>query len=252
MNSLRVKSLIKLCLPKPLRNWIAGKRFFTCSPPVGWVRWGDLRRLSPISRAWGIDRGGFSMDRGYINVFLTQHAADIRGRVLEFGDDRYTRQFGNGRVTQSDVLSPIPGNPLATIIADVTQADHVAPETFDCILCTEVLTYIYDVRAACAHLHRVLKPGGVLLATFPGITKINPVDRALWGEYWHYTTESAKRLLGEYFPSPNVTVESFGNVVVAIAALQGISWQELREEERNHRDPEFEVLITVRAVKPKG
>jgi SAM-dependent methyltransferase len=249
---MSVKSLIKSRLPKSLKNWIRARRFSTCHPPVGSIRWGSLRRLDPVSRSWGIDRGGFSMYRGYIHEFLTRNAADIRGRVLEFGEDRYTPQFGDGRVTQSDVLSPVPGNPRATMVADLTRADPVPSEAFDCILCTEVLTYIYDVRSACAHLHRVLKPGGVLLATFPGITKINPVDRALWGEYWHYTSESVKKLLSEYFPSPNVAVESFGNVLVAIAALHGLSWQELREEERNHHDPEFEVLITVRAVKPQG
>jgi hypothetical protein len=44
-----------------------------------------------------------SLDRYYIEAFLGRHAADIRGRTLEIGDDTYTLRFG-GRVTQSDVL----------------------------------------------------------------------------------------------------------------------------------------------------
>jgi len=36
---------------------------------------------------------------------------------------------------------------------------------------TQTLHLIYDVRSAIRTLHRVLKPGGVLLATFPGISQ---------------------------------------------------------------------------------
>ena len=37
------------------------------------------------------------MDRHYIERFLAQHAVDVQGRVLEVGDDAYTRRFGGER-----------------------------------------------------------------------------------------------------------------------------------------------------------
>ena len=65
----------------------------------------DLRHVDPVSRVFGLDRG-LPVDRWYIERFLEHHADDIRGVVLEFGDDRYTRRFG--RPTQSDVLNVDP------------------------------------------------------------------------------------------------------------------------------------------------
>ena len=79
-------------------------------PPVGKVDFGSLRRLNPISTMFGYDRGR-PIDRYYIENFLAYHADDIRGRVLEIGDDSYTRQFGGGRVEVSDVLHVTEGNP---------------------------------------------------------------------------------------------------------------------------------------------
>ena len=60
------------------------------------------------------------------------------------------------------------GNPQATIVADLTDAPHIPDDTFDCAIVTQTLQFVYDVRAAFATLHRILAPGGVLLATVPG------------------------------------------------------------------------------------
>ena len=136
-------------------------------PPVGHVRFGGLRRLTPISRHYGYDRGR-PIDRYYIRTFLARRSGDIRARVLEIGDDSYTRQFGSLRVTHSDVLHVSRDNPKATIVGDLASADHIESDAFDCVILTQTLHLIYDVRAALVTLHRILRPGGVLLATFPG------------------------------------------------------------------------------------
>src|SRR5712672_2396530 len=44
---------------------------------------------------------GRPIDRAYIELFLQQHRGDIRGDVLEIGDNRYTLRFGEGRVRKS-------------------------------------------------------------------------------------------------------------------------------------------------------
>lgn len=218
------------------------------SPSVGCVRFGDFRRLEPISRAWGFDRGR-PIDRHYIEGFLVRHAGDIRGRVLEVGDDAYTRQFGGGRVTASDVLHVADDNPQATIVADLTRADHIPSDRFDCIILTQTLQFIYDTRAALRTLHRILRPGGVLLATFPGISH---TVHDTWAETWCwcFTSRSARRLFEELFPAADVDVQAHGNVLAAISFLHGLAVEELRPEELAHRDPDYEMLITVRAMKP--
>jgi SAM-dependent methyltransferase len=221
-------------------------------PAIGRVRFGSLRRLTPIGEVFGVKRGqsvDLCLDRYYIERFLAQHAPDIHGRVLEVADNTYTRRFGGARVVQSDVLHAAPGNPEATIVADLTRADHLDANAFDCIILTQTLQYIYDVPAAIRTLHRLLKPGGVLLATCPGISQTSRYDADNWGEYWRFTSLSAHRLFTEAFPEAGVTVQAYGNVLVAMAFLHGLIVPELHREELEYHDPDYELLITIRASK---
>jgi SAM-dependent methyltransferase len=210
---------------------------------------GDLRRVTPIDPLFGGGRGK-PVDRHYIERFLSENAADIRGRVLEVAEDNYTRRYGGGRVAQSDVIHADPGNPRATLVADLVDAGEIPNDAFDCFICTQTLTYIYDIQSAVATIHRILKPGGVLLATVPGISQISPYDRDRWGEYWRFTTQSLRRLLTESFPPENVTVVAHGNVLASTAFLQGLAVEDLRHDELDHHDQRYEMLITGRAVKP--
>ena len=128
-------------------------------PPVGRMLFGSLRRTRPISDVWGSDRGHV-IDRYYIEQFLTQHGLDVRGHVLEIAGDGYTRRFGGSRVTKIDVLHVADRLPNVTLVADLTSADVVPSATFDCIILTQTLHTIYDLRAAVREVHRLLKIGG--------------------------------------------------------------------------------------------
>jgi SAM-dependent methyltransferase len=219
-------------------------------PPVGEVRL--LRRLDPISATFGFERGQ-PIDRYYIENFLARQADDIRGRVLEIRENVYTRRFGGERVEVSDVLDVADDNRRATIHADLTRADHVPSDAFDCVILTQTLHVIYDVRSAAQTLYRILKPGGVLLATFPGISKTGCRECGRHGESynWMFTKLSARRLFEEAFPAGNVRLEAHGNVLAAVSFLHGLATEELRREELDQHDPDYEVLITLRAMKPE-
>ncbi|MDZ8223201.1 methyltransferase domain-containing protein [Nostoc sp. ChiVER01] len=248
-----MKNLIKLIARRTLPaaySWLATQRQDDRYPPsVGKVKFGSLRRVEPISQEFGFDRGD-PVDRYYIENFLADYAEDIHGRVLEIKDNSYTQKFGGDRVVKSDVLDVIEGNLEATIIADLTCADQIPSDSFDCLVVTQTLQMIYDTKAALKTIHRILKPGGVVLATFPGISQINNDDDEYNGSwYWSFTSLSAQRLFEEVFPKSNVKVESYGNVLAAISFLQGLAVEELRREELDHRDRHYEVIITVRAVK---
>ena len=54
---------------------------------------GSLGRARPVSEMWGYDRGT-PVDRYYIEAFLREQRALIRGDVLEMQDSGYTDQFG--------------------------------------------------------------------------------------------------------------------------------------------------------------
>jgi glycosyltransferase involved in cell wall biosynthesis len=216
-------------------------------PAVGRVDLGSLRRVTPISRDFGYDRGN-PVDRTYIERFLEAHKDAVRGRVMEIGDNSYTRQFGGDRVTKSDVLHVNPGAPGATIIGDLSKAGDLPTEAFDCIILTQTLHLIYDFHTALEHVWKSLKPGGVLLATVPGISHLSFDE---WGDrwFWSFTPISARRLFGDVFGAGNAAVESHGNVLTAISHLHGIAAEELRPEELSSDDPHYPVIIAIRATR---
>jgi SAM-dependent methyltransferase len=141
-----------------------------------------LWRVHPIHRDFGF-HAGTPVDRHYIEAFLGRNAADIRGRVLEVGDATYTRRFGGQFVSRSDVLHVRDGNPHATIVADLAHGDAIPSGAFDCVILTQTLHLVYDVRAAAATLRRILAPHGACLITVPGISQI---DTGTWRDSWYW------------------------------------------------------------------
>jgi peptidoglycan/xylan/chitin deacetylase (PgdA/CDA1 family)/glycosyltransferase involved in cell wall biosynthesis len=211
------------------------------------VEWGDLRRVQPLSPRWGLDRGQ-PIDRYYIEWFLERHRTDVRGRVLEVRDARYTRQFGGSEVTRSDVLDVDASNDSATIIADLRSASTISTATYDCIILTHVLQFIDDIHLALSECFRILRPGGTLLVTAPCITRVD-VETGPDGDYWRFTEASARRHFAAVFPATDFEVSTFGNVGACGAFLQGISSQEMTPAELLAVDLAFPLLIGVRAVK---
>jgi SAM-dependent methyltransferase len=206
---------------------------------------GTIRRTTPLSDHWGRDRGT-PLDRYYIEHFLAGASNVIRGRVLEVMNADYTRRFGTA-VERSDVLDIDPANPAATIVADLANADHIPSETFDCFILTQTLQYIYDIRSAVGHAHRILRPGGTLLCTVPTVSRI--ARRELQSEYWRFTAAACSRLFGDVFAGGVVEVRSHGNVLAAVAFLVGMAREELSSRELDRADPFFPVIVTVQARK---
>ncbi len=245
------RGVVRRLLSPRLRAWLVAqqRKRGLVWPRRGTVSFGDLRRVTPVSTIFGLDRGR-PIDRYYIERFLEAHATDVRGRALELGDATYIQRFGGGRVTRTDVLHVVAGNPQATIVADLTDAPHVPSDTFDCIIFTQSLQMIYDMRSTLATLHRILKPGGVLLLTSAGIAKIGRrLGRDDWGEYWRLTAQSAQALLRDAFPGGEIAVHSYGNVLAAVAFLHGLAQDELEPAELDYVDPDYEVIVAARVRK---
>ena len=205
---------------------------------------GSLRSTNPISSGWGFDRGR-PVDRYYIDSFLEVHSQYIRGRVLEILNSDYTRRFGS-RIEQTDILDIDPANQQATFIADLAAADSIPDDLFDCFILTQTLQLIYDVKSAVAHAHRILRPGGVLLVTIPTVSRLAGEG---YTDYWRFTPDSCARLFGEIFGPDQVTTTAYGNVLSAVAFLEGLASEELSKRELDVRDERYPVLMTIRAVK---
>jgi SAM-dependent methyltransferase len=230
------------------------RRYRQLWPPRPIVRIGTPRRLLPISRSFGFDRGT-PIDRYYIERFLRRYSgasgyapAAIHGHVLEVGGNEYASTFGLG-VDRIDILDASLENPQTTIVADLADGHNLPSETFDCVICTQTLLFIYDLKAAIRTLHRILKPGGTLLATVPGISQIVRPEADSWGDYWRFTAQSARQVFGEVFDPANVTVDTYGNVLAASAFLYGLTAEDMSRRELDLHDPDYQVIIGIKAVK---
>ncbi|WP_227990766.1 glycosyltransferase [Flavisolibacter ginsenosidimutans] len=244
-----IKSFIRRKTPAILLSLLHSNGFYKgYKPATGKIRRGDFNTTQPFSTNFGYERGG-PVDRYYIENFLAKNAADIKGRVLEIGDNEYTLRFGGDKVIKSDVLHVEDNNAKATFIGDLSNAPQLPGNTFDCIVLTQTLHLIYNHVDALHTCYRILKPGGVLLLTVPGITHI---DRGEWHDYWYwaYTQAAINRMLKEVFPADYVQTETFGNVLVATAFLYGMGLPEMKKEEMDAHDPHYQVIITARAAKP--
>ena len=212
--------------------------------------WGDLRRTNPVSRDWGYDRGA-PVDRRYIEDFLCAHSSDVRGVVLEVQEDDLTSACGGRRVTRHDVLDIDASNQRATILADLRHAPELAAETFDCIILTQTLHVVDDVGAALAECYRILKPGGVLLATFPAASRVC-LEYGENGDFWRMTPAGTRVAVESAFAPADISYSAFGNVLTNVAFLQGLSASELTDAEFDEYDPYFPALTGVRAKKRRG
>ena len=217
--------------------------------PPGTVRWGSLRRTTPLSRAWGYDRGT-PIDRIYIEQFLSAHANDVRGACLEILNADYTHRFGGAVVTGSDVLDINPSNAAATIIADLGEPDSLPAQRFDCVILTQTLHLIPDMQIAIANVWRALAPGGVLLLTVPALGR-HDARKSFDHDRWRVTKTGLEWLLGR-LPTARADITTYGNVLSCVAFLYGLASEELRSEELQFHDREFPLIIGARVLKERA
>jgi len=213
------------------------------------MRFGRIASETPLSENYGWDRG-IPIDRLYIDRFLAENASDLRGRVIEIGDDTYSRKYGDGQITSQDVLSLHGDNPAATIIGDIGDPRTLPSASFDCLIATQVLQYIFDLPRTVQQIRRALKPGGVALITVPAITPIYP---EAWQDaddrlYWRFTPYSVERLLADAFDRSRIDVRAHGNLYAATAFLHGAALRDLSERKLLRPRAGYAITITARAV----
>jgi SAM-dependent methyltransferase len=233
--------MLKKILPKSLRKYLIKKTRF---PHVGDVQPFDLFSTEPISKSWGGDRGT-PIDRYFIEKFLSDNSDIIKGSVLEFGDDFYTSKFGGEKVITSETFNTPQGNGKATYIGNLEEIPQIKSDYFDAVICTQTLHFVPDMNKAISTIYRILKPGGTLLATMPGISQIE----TLWVDYWRVTKYSAQLLFEKSFEKNNMEISHFGNVFAASSFLYGISAEELEKKMLDKIDENYHMLICIKAIK---
>ncbi len=204
--------------------------------------------MEPVSRVFGLDRGT-PIDRHYIAAFLEANREHIRGIGLEVAEPAYTTRY-KARLSGIEILHVSPEAKGATIVGDLAKPETLREGVADTFICTQTLPFIFDVAGAVRGAHRLLRPGGTLLATVSGISQISRYDMDRWGDYWRFTQKSARMVMEHAFAPEDIHVEAYGNVCTAKAFLDGMTVEDLADRAvLEHHDADYPVTIGIRAKK---
>jgi hypothetical protein len=208
-------------------------------------RWGNLRRTVPFSANYGFERGT-PIDRHYLTAFLSAHRGQITGDVLEVQTASYTERFGHG-VRRSDTFD-IVASFSPTYLCDLSHCEAIIPgASYDCLLLPNTLPHLRELDRALVQLRRIVRPGGVILASAAGLLPLTgdvPEFSRLTPDGWRHRLASA-------WPGATIEVRGHGNCLAAVAAQLGLALEELTPSELDVDDPRYPVLSTIAARFPQ-
>ena len=201
----------------------------------------------PVDAFFGRKRGE-PVDRYYIEKFLDEHKQFIYGKCLEIAEDTYTRQFGEDRVTDS-VMLHVEGWGNNVVKGNLETGEGITEESFDTMIITQTLMFIYDVESAVKHIFSGLAKGGSALITVSGISQIARNDDNNWGMFHSFYMSGLKRIFYPVFGGENVEIVHYGNVKTAMAFLYGATREEIGDADFNVIDADYPVIYGIHARK---
>jgi hypothetical protein len=222
-------------------------------PIIRTLRAMQMRRLQPFYQGRS---AGLSIIRYYWADFLEQHQRDIRGHGLEIEETVTLRQYSGEMLTQADAIDLSAHSPEVRVMADLSRADAVPGEQYDCFVIPFSTAVIYDIEAALYHAVRILKPGGVLLVNFWCIDYYlhRGLDMgtggALYMHHWFTPIQVHGLLRGLDLCEQHYQVQVYGNLMARMAFLLNLPARDLTPVERDQVDPGQPLLICARVVKP--
>jgi len=222
-------------------------------PLVRNLRAMQFRNLQPLGKG---KSAGLSIIRYYWADFLEQYVADIRGHALEVEETTILRQYGGDAVTQADAIDLTAHHDEVRVVADLSRAEHVAGEQYDCFVLPFSTAVIYDIEAALHHAVRLLKPGGVLLVNFwcmdfyfhRGLDM--GTGGALYMHHWFTPIQVHDLLHRTGLTTSDYTTQIYGNLMARMAFLLNLPARDLTPHERDLVDPGQPLMMGVRVVKP--
>jgi SAM-dependent methyltransferase len=150
--------------------------------------------------------GDFTGDdyrRQQLERWIENHRDELTGRVLDIGvyDRRdwigpgyQTVGLAGAEATEGEGMAP--EYPGPDICADL-QALPMADDTIDAILCTEVLEHTPDPFQAVREIHRVLRPGGLVLASAPMMWPDHGIPNH-YHDYWRFCADGWRLLFASF------------------------------------------------------
>lgn len=236
-------------------------QYHTIKTSRNWRSWPIIRHLRAIGfrrvAPFGEGRHGpISVIRYYWANFLEDCRDDFRGRALEIGETNTIRYYGGSRLTHAEAMDLSPHNAAVQVVADLTRADEVAGDQYDCFLVQFTTNVLYDIKSALYHAVRLLKPGGVLLTNFwtTDVYFHNGLDMGTGGpiymHHWFTPIEVANLFHGLALTATDYQLRTYGNLLTKTAFLLNVPAREFTSQELDHIDLFQPLLVCVRVVKP--
>jgi SAM-dependent methyltransferase len=154
---------------------------------------------------------------------LQQKLSVLRGKVLDVGCGMqpyrvflhaelcdYTGLDREGPYARPDVIGSVEQLPFDN-------------QTFDHVLSTQVLEHVRDPLSALRECERVLKPGGTIVFTVPGVWPAHEVPF----DYWRFTRYGVRSLL-EQAQFEQIAIESAGGFWASVGQLLNLELQRAR------------------------
>ena len=130
--------------------------------------------------------------RPRLRAFLEKYKVDRNAQVLDIGCGNSTYQDLFPTITTVDIEAREHYTP--DHIADAHDLHMLSNNTFDIVLCTEVLEHLHTPHKALAEFLRILKPGGILLLSTRFVFPIHDAP----GDYYRYTSYGLEHLCKDY------------------------------------------------------
>lgn len=141
------------------------------------------------------DNTHFPMSREFINgtrkVFIDNYLK-VSDSICDIGNQgKAIPELASYRLVTLDVTDST--NP--DVVADITMLnEHIPDESYDALMCTEVLEHVVDPFAAIRELRRIVKTGGYILFTTPLNSRIHgPVP-----DCWRFTEFGLKVMFRDF------------------------------------------------------
>jgi SAM-dependent methyltransferase len=156
-----------------------------------------LKEYENMAKVAQMDVDLLQMARDHITQFIQRTAnrlAHESGTLLEVGpqDRSEVRQcFTNFTIETFDIVDTY----KPTHVGDITKCNDFIPgETYDCIVCMDVIEHTLNPFAAVQEMRRILKDGGFLIISAPCNFRIHgPIP-----DCWRFTEHGFKVLLRDF------------------------------------------------------
>jgi len=159
-----------------------GKDFYSVPflKKVGWLFYGFLEKIGLMKR----------ITEKPLRVFVKKYGNNSKTLNIGAGKTTFEEFFPNQTTLDVEVRPDM----QIDIIADAHDLSEIQNNSYETILCTEVLEHLHTPHLAISEMYRILKPGGLLLLTTRFIFPLHssPVD------YYRFTKYGLRHLLKDF------------------------------------------------------